>query len=201
MGEVTTATIATTPKNTTPTTFQSISGFALPSVSHNNQPLLQVSYCETSAAALCGTTALHVKSYHAISNHAMSYHIISFHIMPCHIVTYHIIPYHIFISCHIISYHVISYQTIPHRIMPYHVIYHISHIIYDISYIHHIFPQTCQTHCHFDQLQDSGRSWRKAWGRQWRRQWCFSVSVAVMIGEWEESSPFSDLENRWILRV
>ena len=40
VGEVTTATIATTPKNTAPTSFQSISGFALPSVSHNNQPLL-----------------------------------------------------------------------------------------------------------------------------------------------------------------
>ena len=32
MGEVTTATIATTPANTTPTTFRSISGFALPSL-------------------------------------------------------------------------------------------------------------------------------------------------------------------------
>ena len=40
VGEVTTATIATTPTNTTPTTFRSISGFALPSVIHNNQPLL-----------------------------------------------------------------------------------------------------------------------------------------------------------------
>ena len=40
VGEVTTATIATTPKNTTPTTFRSISGFALPSVIHNKQPLL-----------------------------------------------------------------------------------------------------------------------------------------------------------------
>ena len=40
VGEVTAATIATTPKNTTPTTCQSISGFALPSVIHNNQPLL-----------------------------------------------------------------------------------------------------------------------------------------------------------------
>ena len=42
-GEVTTATIAATPENTTSTTFQSISGFALPalpSVIHNNQPLL-----------------------------------------------------------------------------------------------------------------------------------------------------------------
>ena len=38
--QVTTATIVTTPKNTTPTTFQSISGFAPPSVIHNNQPLL-----------------------------------------------------------------------------------------------------------------------------------------------------------------
>ena len=34
------ATIATIPKNTAPTTFQSISGFALPSVIHNNQPPL-----------------------------------------------------------------------------------------------------------------------------------------------------------------
>ena len=32
VGEVATATIATTPKNTTPTTFRSISGFALPSM-------------------------------------------------------------------------------------------------------------------------------------------------------------------------
>ena len=40
VGEVTTATIATTPTNTTPTTFRSISGFALPSVIHKNQPLL-----------------------------------------------------------------------------------------------------------------------------------------------------------------
>ena len=39
-GEVTTEAIATTPENTTPTTFQSISGFALPSVIHNNQPLI-----------------------------------------------------------------------------------------------------------------------------------------------------------------
>ena len=38
--QVTTATIATTPKNTAPTTFRSISGFALPSVIHNNQSLL-----------------------------------------------------------------------------------------------------------------------------------------------------------------
>ena len=38
--QLTTATTVTTPKNTTPTTFQSISGFALPSVIHNNQPPL-----------------------------------------------------------------------------------------------------------------------------------------------------------------
>ena len=43
-------------KNTTPTTFRSPSGFALPSMIHNNQPLLQVSYSETSATALFGTT-------------------------------------------------------------------------------------------------------------------------------------------------
>ena len=35
--QVTTATMAATPKNTAPTTFRSISGFALPSVIHNNQ--------------------------------------------------------------------------------------------------------------------------------------------------------------------
>ena len=40
VGEVTTATIATIPANTTPTTFRSINGFALPSVIHNNQRLL-----------------------------------------------------------------------------------------------------------------------------------------------------------------
>ena len=40
VGEVTTATIATTPANTTPTTFRSISGFALPSMIHNNERLL-----------------------------------------------------------------------------------------------------------------------------------------------------------------
>ena len=40
VGEVTAATIATTPKNTTPTSFRSISGFALPSMHHNNSPLL-----------------------------------------------------------------------------------------------------------------------------------------------------------------
>jgi len=38
--QVTTATIAATPKNTAPTTFRSISGFALPSVIDNNQSLL-----------------------------------------------------------------------------------------------------------------------------------------------------------------
>ena len=54
VGEV--ANQVTSPRNTIPTTFQSISGFALPSVIHNNQPLLyRVSYSETSAAALCGT--------------------------------------------------------------------------------------------------------------------------------------------------
>ena len=39
VSEVTTATIVTTPKNTAPTTFRSISGFALQAVIHNNQPL------------------------------------------------------------------------------------------------------------------------------------------------------------------
>ena len=49
-------TIATTPRSTTPTTFQSISGFALPFMHHNNSPPLQVPIFETSANALCGTT-------------------------------------------------------------------------------------------------------------------------------------------------
>jgi len=55
-GPVTTATIAATPKNTAPTTFQSISGFALPPLMRNNQTLLLVSYFETSATAFRGTT-------------------------------------------------------------------------------------------------------------------------------------------------
>ena len=38
--QVTTATIAATPKSTAPTAFRSISGFALPRVIHNNQSLL-----------------------------------------------------------------------------------------------------------------------------------------------------------------
>ena len=40
VGEVATATIAATPRNTTPTTFRSISGFALPSMHHRNSPPL-----------------------------------------------------------------------------------------------------------------------------------------------------------------
>jgi hypothetical protein len=56
---VTAATIATTPKHTTPITFRSISGFALPSVIHNNQPLLfRFSISETSVTALCRTTGI-----------------------------------------------------------------------------------------------------------------------------------------------
>ena len=43
-GEVTAANIATTLRNTTPTTLRSISGFALQSVTRNNQTLLKVSY-------------------------------------------------------------------------------------------------------------------------------------------------------------
>ena len=35
-----------------PTTFRPISGFALPSMIHNNQPLLEASYFGTSATAL-----------------------------------------------------------------------------------------------------------------------------------------------------
>jgi len=38
--QVTTATIAAAPKNTAPTIFRSISGFALPSVIHDNRSLL-----------------------------------------------------------------------------------------------------------------------------------------------------------------
>ena len=38
--QVTTTTIVAIPKDTAPTTFQCISGIALPSVIHNNQPLL-----------------------------------------------------------------------------------------------------------------------------------------------------------------
>jgi len=58
VGEVTAATIATIPKITTPSTFRSISGFTLPSMHHNNSPLLQCPIFETSATALCGTTGI-----------------------------------------------------------------------------------------------------------------------------------------------
>ena len=49
-------TTATTPKNTSPTSFRSINGFALPSMHHNNSPHLKCPIFETSATALCGTT-------------------------------------------------------------------------------------------------------------------------------------------------
>ena len=68
VGEVTAATIATTPKSATPTTFRSISGFALPSMHHNNPPLLQRPFLETSAAALSGTTGTLCK-YHSSPYH------------------------------------------------------------------------------------------------------------------------------------
>ena len=58
---VTTATIVTTANSTAPTTFQSITGFALPSVFHNSQAHLEVAYVlffDTSATALCGTTGI-----------------------------------------------------------------------------------------------------------------------------------------------
>ena len=55
-GEVTTATIATTPENTTPTTFRSISGFALPSTTTNLSYRFPI--IETSATALHGTTGM-----------------------------------------------------------------------------------------------------------------------------------------------
>ena len=55
--QVTTATIATIPKNTTPATFGSISGFALPSVIHNNLSY-RFPVFETSATALCGAAML-----------------------------------------------------------------------------------------------------------------------------------------------
>ena len=58
VGEVTTATIAATSKNTTPSTFWSISGFALPFMIHNNQPLHRFPIFETSATALRGTTGI-----------------------------------------------------------------------------------------------------------------------------------------------
>ena len=61
VSKLTTATIATTPKNTTPTTFRSISGFALPSVIHDNQPL---------ATALCGTTGTSLGSIPLSTLHA-----------------------------------------------------------------------------------------------------------------------------------
>ena len=76
-GEVTTATIATTPQDPTPTTFRSISGFALPSTSHNNQAFLyRFPIIETSATALCVTTGIYyIYLYiYNIYNIYMDYH-------------------------------------------------------------------------------------------------------------------------------
>ena len=56
VGEVTTATIATTPENTTPTTFRSISGFALPLWFTTTNLSCRFAIFETSATASCGTT-------------------------------------------------------------------------------------------------------------------------------------------------
>jgi hypothetical protein len=53
--QVTIATIAVTPKNTVPTTFRSISGFALPSVIHRTNLSYRLPVFETSTSALCGT--------------------------------------------------------------------------------------------------------------------------------------------------
>jgi hypothetical protein len=73
VGEETTA---TTSKSTTTTTFRSISEFALPSMHHNNSPLLLFSIFETSATALCGTTGTTIPkvwfhhSHRIIAGHA-----------------------------------------------------------------------------------------------------------------------------------
>jgi len=68
VGEVTTTTIATAPKNKAPTTFRFIGGFALPSMHHNNSPLLECPVFETSATALCGTTGTHLDSVESPSS-------------------------------------------------------------------------------------------------------------------------------------
>ena len=69
MLEVTTA---ITPKNTTPPTFRSISGFVLPSMHHSNTLLFwfpMFAMLETSATALCGTNG----TYWYIVTHIVSY--------------------------------------------------------------------------------------------------------------------------------
>ena len=68
--QVSTATVITTPKRTAPTTFQSISGFALPSVIRNYHALLKVSYPETSATAFCGTTGIVILDYQVLESEA-----------------------------------------------------------------------------------------------------------------------------------
>ena len=55
-GKVTTATIATTSRNRTPTASWSISGCALPSMHHNHSSLPKRRIFETSATAFYGTT-------------------------------------------------------------------------------------------------------------------------------------------------
>ena len=82
-GEVTTATIATTPENITPTTFRSISGFALPSVGHNNQPSYRFPIFETSATALWGTTGIHTYTHTHICIYIYIYLFIHEYIYMC----------------------------------------------------------------------------------------------------------------------
>ena len=66
-----------------PTTFRSIGGFALPSSIHKNQPLLYVSYLETSATALCGTYICRIQTPKRGTVHPHSARRISFMIGIC----------------------------------------------------------------------------------------------------------------------
>jgi len=92
VGEVTTASIATTPHNTAPTTFRSISGFALPSMHHHNSPLLLRPIFETSATALCGTTGviLNIYIYIYIYIYIHLYKYACMYIMYTHIMALHV---------------------------------------------------------------------------------------------------------------
>ena len=115
---MTIATTATTPENKTLTTFRSISGFALPSVIHNNQPLLQVSYFWNFRHRLVRyywyiDITLHFPSLHHITlrythyitlRHVPWLRCITWHDINSHYITLHYITLHTYIHTYVHTY-------------------------------------------------------------------------------------------------
>ena len=111
-------TTATTPENTTPTTFRSISGFALPSVIHNNQPLLQVSYLLKFRHRL-----VRYYWYIDITLHFPLLHHIT--LRYTHYITLRHVPWLRYITWHYINSHYITLRYITLRYITLHTYIHI----------------------------------------------------------------------------